>query len=254
MSGESMRKPLFLIALALLVAVVLVEVGQAWVLAALPAPSRTETLDQLPPELRGDAGSVGDLPAGSPPGWAIRALALLDGILLFTVGLIAVGLAVTPAVLGRIQGVGTLVFSIVVVLAAIASFLALLALVILMVSLLLSVPFGTIVYLAVFGHFNRGAASVVLGVLMLLKLGFAGCLVVAYPRFLQNKGLVLLLICSLVANVIISFLHGIVPGFLVSITDGIAAIIVVVLALLWAIVLLIGSIPAIIMAIRAGAG
>ena len=254
MSGESMRKPLFLMAVALLAAVVLAEVGQAWVLAALPAPSRTETLDQMPAELRSDAGLVGDLPAGPPPGRAIRALALLDGLLLFTVGLIALGLVVTPAVLGRVQGVGTLIFSIVVALAAIVSILILLALVILMVALLLSVPFGTIVYLAVFGHFNRGAASVVLGVLMLLKLGFAGCLVVAYPRFLQNKGLVLLLICSLLGNVIISFLHGIVPGFLVSITDGIAAIIVVVIALIWAIFLLIGSIPAIIMAIRASPG
>ena len=55
---------------------------------------------------------------------------------------------------------------------------------------------------------------------------------------------------SLLGNVIITFLHGFPPGFLVSITDVIGAIIVAILAVIWAIFLLIGAIPAILASIR----
>ena len=56
----------------------------------------------------------------------------------------------------------------------------------LLISLLLAVPFGTIVYLAIYGFFNRGGASATLSLLMLLKIVFAVCLVVAEQRFLQK--------------------------------------------------------------------
>ena len=85
---------------------------------------------------------------------------------------------------------------------------------------------------------------------MTLKLGFVICLVLAQQRFIQNRGLVLLIITSFLASIITSFLQGLVPFFLVSITDGIAAIVVVVLALIWAVVFLIGSLISIIKALR----
>src|SRR5437588_825720 len=76
-----------------------------------------------------------------------------------------------------------------------------LALLILMISLLLSVPFGSLAYLALYGTFDAGSAIVVLSLIMFLKLAFAVCLVLSQPRFLQNKGLVLLVLTSLVANI-----------------------------------------------------
>ncbi|MEO8394649.1 MAG: hypothetical protein ABI700_16760, partial [Chloroflexota bacterium] len=80
---------------------------------------------------------------------------------------------------------------------------------------------------------------------------FAICLVIAQQRFLENRGLVLLVISSLIANIVISFLHGFVPGIIVSITDDIAGIIVALCGCIWWVLALIGAIPAILNAIRA---
>jgi hypothetical protein len=114
--------------------------------------------------------------------------------------------------------------------------------------------FSTIVYLIIFGFFDRTGANVTLSLLMMLKLAFAACLILAHQRFIQNlahqrfiqnKGPVLIILTSLAANIIISFSHAIVPVPLVSITDGIAAIVVFVLVVSWAAFFLIGSIIAV---------
>src|SRR5205823_3915511 len=97
---------------------------------------------------------------------------------------------------------------------------------------------------------NRAGADIALSLIMLLKLGFSGSLVLAQQRFLESKRLVLLILTSLLGNVIVSFLHGIVPGLLVSITDAIAAIIIGIVAVIWGIILLIGSIISIIKIVR----
>ncbi len=76
------------------------------------------------------------------------------------------------------------------------------------------------------------------------------CLVIAQQRFLQNRGLVLLVVSSLVANIVISFLHGFVPIILVSITDAIGAIVMAVCGCIWWILALIGAIPAVLRALR----
>jgi hypothetical protein len=119
------------------------------------------------------------------------------------------------------------------------------ALLILMIALFTAFPFGTIVYLIIFGFFDRTGANVTLSLLMMLKLAFAACLILAHQRFIQNKGLVLIILTSLAANIIVSFLHAIVPLPLVSITDAIATIIVFVLVVLWAAFFLVGSIVAV---------
>ena len=45
---------------------------------------------------------------------------------------------------------------------------------------------------------------------MLLKIGFVAFLRSAHQRFLQNKGLMLIIIMTLMANLIVSFLHELV--------------------------------------------
>jgi hypothetical protein len=257
---DDLRKPLFVIALVLMLIVVLIEIGSGFALKGAPPPGDVMGAISgmpLPDALRDvfddvNSDDVNDLSKASAdiPGIAISYMALLDGMVLFTIALVGSRLVLDSGVQSRVQGCGTLILAIFLILACIAFFfLALIALLI-MVALLLAVPFGTIAYLAIYGFFNRGGASGVLSILMLLKIGFAVCLVLAQQRFLQNRGLVLLIISSLIANIVISFLHGFVPGILVSITDAIGAIVMAVCGCIWWILALIGAIPAVLRVLR----
>jgi hypothetical protein len=257
---EGLRKPFFIAALVLIAIVVLVELGSLGVLG----DGGTASFEDLVPESgevreayeeeldRDELAQV--LTRDKPPGRAIPYMALLDGIVFFTVALMGVGLLLRERIQGRVQGCVTLIYSLLTVIGGIFMIITAVLLVLVMVSLFLAVPFGTLAYLATFGFFDRTGASVALGLLMTLKLAFAICLVLAHQRFLQNRGLVLLILTSLLGNVIVSFLHGFVPRFLVSIFDGIAAIIVALLAVIWGLVLLVGSVISVIKLIRLGRG
>jgi hypothetical protein len=222
---DSMRKPFFVVSLIAIFLAVFVELGSMAVLG---------------PHTSASTFGV------SPTGKAIPAMAFLDGLVFYATLIIGIALLIPERVQSKVQGIVTLIFSILLVLVCIVVIFADIALLILMVSLLMSVPFGTMVYLAVWSTFDINGARAALSLLMTLKIVFAICLVLAHQRFLQNKGFVLIIITSLVSNLIIAFLHGLVPGFLVSITDDIAAIIVCILAIIWAVVYLIGGIVSVI--------
>ena len=222
---DSLRKPLFIVALVLLIAAVLMETGSA-LLAYIGKDDVAR------------------------PGLGISYLALIDGMLLYLISLIAVALILPERIYGRIQGVMTFFVSLLILLGSIVLIFKALMLLILMVSLLVAVPFGTIAYFAIYATFKTTAATVTLGLIMSLKLFFAGFLVFSHQGFLKNKSLIFLILTSLLASIVVSFLHGLVPGFLVSITDAIGAIVIGILAAIWALFLLIGSIPAIIKALR----
>jgi hypothetical protein len=160
-----------------------------------------------------------------------------------------VSLLIPKRVHGRVQGCATLIFAVLLILGGLALIFVALGLLIFMVALILSF-FGFFSYLALYGFFDRTGAEVLLSLLMALKLGFGGFLVAAQPRFLQNKGLVLIVLTSLLANVIIGFLHGLVPRLLISITDAVAAIVVGILAVIWAVILLFGSLGSVAKAVR----
>jgi hypothetical protein len=250
---DTLRTPFLIVAIVLMLLAVCVEVG-AGLLLTPHEPSDAEllaTISQSPPPDGADL-SISDLREARRkepprPGLAIRYMALLDGLVLFTVGLMGLGLVPSfSGLLGKIQGIATLILSILVLLGGIVLLFVAFGLLMLMVGLFLSVPFGTLAYLAIFGFFDRGGAAATLSLLMLLKLGFAVCLVLAHQRFLTMKRIVLLVLTSLLANVIVSFLHGLVPVFLVSITDAVAALVVGILALVWALVMLVGSILSIV--------
>ncbi len=228
---DSLRKPLFLAALVLILLAVLVEVSSVGFLG--PAASAASELQAL-----------------QSPGLGISYLALVDGILLFSIGLMALGLVIPARIQGRLQGIVNFIFFLLLLLAAIGLVFLAILLLTMMITLLLAVPFGTIAYMAAFADFNVGAARATLGTIMTLKLAFAVCLVLSNPRFLEVKGLMLLVMLSLLANVIVSFLHGLGPTFVVSILDALAAIVVGIIGAIWALVSLIGSIPAIIKLIR----
>ncbi len=257
-----MRKPLFVVALAALAVVVLVEIGAS---IALKAPTSTGRVSQV--LARADARDlVDDLDADErqeitnelgringrekPPGLGIPYMALVDGLLLFTAALVGASLVFPERVTSKLQGVVTLIVTIVVIILGIVLFVLALVKLLFMIGLFVSVPFGTLAYFVLFGFFDKGGAQAALSVLLLLKLVFCVCLLLAQQRFLQNKGLVLLVLTSLLANLVVGFLHGIVPGVLVSITDAIAALIMVILAVIWALVMLVFSIVSIVKVLR----
>lgn len=254
---DTLRKPFFVAALVLLVLTLLLElgavellrapVGGATSLAALVAGDKDlrEAFQQLDPNEIQDI-----LSRPKPPGLGIRFLAFVDGLLVFTVGLMGISMLISQRVQARVQGIVTLIVSVIVLLLTIVAIFAALALLLLMVALFLAAPFGTIAYLAVYGFFNRPGASVVLGLTLALKMSAVICLLLAQQRFLQNRGLVLLILTSLLASLIVGFLHALAPIILVSITDAVAAIIVGILALIWALTMLIGSLIAVIRALR----
>lgn len=259
-TGEGLRTPLYIVALVLLLLAVLMELGSPWAERILSgAGSVTSQLEGMDTAVlaeklgidQGDVeGAISEATGEKPPGMGVPALVLLDGLLLFTVALMGASLILPERIHGRVQGIVTLVVSLLVLLAAIGLAFKAFALLMLMVTLLLAIPFGTLVYLVKYGSFDRGSAAAILSAVMLLKLGFAGFLAFAQQRFLAMKGLVLIVITSLVAVLVVTFLHGLVPGILVSITDAIAAIGVSVLAILWAAFLLLGSIISVIKAIK----
>lgn len=222
---DTIEKPLFIVAFILLAIAVLIEVGSLALLGS--------TIEDAP-----------------RPGLAISYLALVDGLLLYTLALIGLGFILPGRVHGSVQGIMTFIVSLLALIGSIILTIVAIALLILMVSLLLAVPFGTIAYFAAYSTFKVGAAAGTLSLVMILKLFCAGFMVFSYLRFLQNRGLIFLFLTSFLATIIISFLHGFVPGFLASITDAIAAIVVAILAIIWALLLFIGSVPAIIKVLR----
>lgn len=242
---DRLRTPFFVIAIVAMGLVVLVELSMSLFVGGNDAGA----------SFYAQAGEMGvQVPAGGrvsePPGLAIRYMALVDVIPLFVVALMGAGMLLPHRLHGRLQGPVTLVGSIILIIVALVLLVLAIAAVITMVTLLLAFPFGTIAYLIIWGYFPRGDAAVILSLLMFLKLVFAGMLVAAQQRFIQNKGLVALVLTSLVCNLVVAFLHGLVPGFLVSILDAIGGIVFAVVAIIWAIVLLVGSIPAIVKSIR----
>ena len=251
-----MRTPFYVCALVAAGLCVLIELGSSLLptaepdLARLVQQSQQISMEENGEELDSDQVSKIEEMAGGPPGSAIPYLALVDGLLLFVVLLYGLAFLISDAVHGRVRGLVSLIVSVLLLLGSLTLIFVELTLLLIKVGLFLAAPFGTIAYLALYGSFDRGGASVVLSLLMILKIVFCILLVLAQQRFLKIKSLVLLTLTSLLATFIIGFLHGFVPIFLVSITDSLAALICGILALIWSIFFLIPSIVGTVKAIK----
>jgi hypothetical protein len=191
-----------------------------------------------------ELSSAAFLRTGDSPGLGIPYLALVDGILAYSLALMVLSLVLPMHLQAKLQGIVGVILMFFLALACIVLIFVALAQLLLMIGLFFAIPFGTIAYLAIWDSFPRAAAAVILSLLMLLKIGATICLPIAHQRYLKDIGLILMVLTSFVATIVVSFLHGLVPGPLVSITDALAAIIVGIIALIWAIVVLIGSIIA----------
>lgn len=246
--GE-LRKPFFVIALVASGLVLLVDLGASFLIGGRDATADLLAVAQAEGIDVGGASGV-----EQPPGRGIPYLALIDVIAFYTAALMGASLIVPEKLHGRVQGVVTLIGSIILIIVSLILLIIAFIELTIMVSLFVAVPFGTIAYLVLWGFFPRGEAATILSLLMFLKLVFAGFLILAQPRFLQNKGLVALVVTSLVATIVVAFLHGLVPIVLVSILDNVAAIVLAIVAIIWALVLLIGSIPAVVKSVRVSVG
>ena len=253
------RTPLLLLAIVLSFLIVLAEIGQSF----FDASSSSELggtfsglIDSIknlsfdtPANVPSDFDGVDELSgkkSETPPGYAIYALVYIDAILCFTLALFGLPLVVKPQLLVKVQGIATFIFSLSLLLASIAYMMKVIVNLVLMITLLMAIPFGTIFYFILYASFSTGKAAAILSGIMFLKYVMAGSLIAAHERFLFNKGLIAIIATSLVATMIVGFLHSFLPSFLVSITDAIAAIIVCVIAIIWSIILLIGSIISIV--------
>ncbi len=251
------NKLLLVLALVALAMCVSAELGGGvWLVRRQPqsGASRPAVKGVDPAAVDGARARISSGPARSElerPGLGISYLAMFDALLLATYLFIAATVLLPERSLAPAGAATTLIVSLLVLIASIICFFTALGLTLTMVGFLLAVPFGTIVYLAVWGSFPVGAAAATLGVILFCKLAFGVCLLIANPRFLQNKLLVILTGFSLLCSVIVSFLQGLPPGILASITDGIAAIVVAVISLIFAIVLLVRAIIAIVKIILA---
>jgi hypothetical protein len=242
--GE-LRKPFLLLALLAVVLAVMVELGSGLLTGGGDASG---ALRDSAGDLGVELGGVGDVT--EPSGRGTTYLALIDAVAIWTTGLFCLSLVVPDRIQGRVQGVATLIFSILLILGSLVLLVIAFIELSIMVSLFLAAPFGTLAYLALWGFFPVGDASLILGLVLLLKLAWAALLVLAQPRFLQNKGLVLLILTTLLCTIVLEFLHNLVPVILVSILDDLGAVVFAVIAIVWGLVLLIGSIPAIVKAVR----
>ncbi|MGC4878406.1 hypothetical protein ACLQ26_19375 [Micromonospora sp. DT43] len=239
-----LRKPFLLLALVAVTLVVLIEVGSSLLTGGGDATGALlANAADLGVEV--DGGGISE-----PSGRGTSYLALIDVVALWTTGLFCLSLVVSERVQGRIQGVATLIFSILLILGSLVLLIIAFVELTIMVSLFLAVPFGTLAYLALWGFFPVGEASLLLGLALLLKLVWVVLLLLAQPRFAQNKGLVLLALTTLLCTVVLEFLHRLVPVIVVSILDDVGALVFAIVAIIWGLVLLIGSIPAIVKSVR----
>lgn len=216
--------------------------------AAGPIADVAAGLD-LDPDVIEEA-AAGGLSGSSPPGSGIAFLALFDGLLLFTLVLLGTSLVVSHRAYGRVQGIATLVVTFLWILGGIVLAIVAFVQLMLMIGLFVAAPFGTLAYLAIWGFFPRGDAALVLGLLLLLKIAMTAFLIASQPRFLKVKGLVALIAVSVLLQLVLGFIHGFLPRPVVAIGDQFWALITAVVAIVWALIMLIGSIPAIVNAIR----
>lgn len=221
-AAESLRKPFFLLALLVALLVVLVEVASPWI------------------------------SSDAPPGYGIPYMRFVDGLLLTTLALMAATLVIGERFQGRLQGIVTLLIALTLLGLSFRGILVALVELIIMLVLLAALPFGPAIYYGLYGNFDLSTARLLLGLTWFLKLILVACLVLAQRRFPTQIGLLLLLVTSIVLNIVVTFLHGLVPGPLVSVTDAIGGIVVGIIGLIWTIVFLILSVVAVIRALRLG--
>lgn len=249
---DQLRKPFLILCLLTVLLALLICLGSglltgpppfaARVSSALGNPDVQAQLVARGIDLGEAREQVSQAQGQDPPGLAIPALALVNGLLLLILVLTSLPVLVGDRVTGTVQGVVSIVGGLLGLIAGIVLALAAFAALMLMVAMFLAVPFGTLAYLAVFGSFDTGGAAVITSGVMVLLVGSLVLLILAQERFLKSIGLLLLFATAIALTFVVGLLHSIVPRILASITDAIGALIVGVVGAIWSLVILVGGI------------
>jgi hypothetical protein len=245
--------------LALLVVIIILEIvagvalrparqahHQAQVLATPGVPTMIHGVALDPTELAQVAAGQ-----HQPSPLALPSQALIDGLLLVSVA----GLALPRLLPRRLPrpvpqaggarrggGLGPFLLSLAILLVSIAVAVVSIARLRYLVALYLSPPLGTLSYLLLYGSFRRGAALVTLTVLMVLKVAACFLVVRAFPRAAAKRGLGGLALTSVGATVATTVCYALAPTSLGTVVDALAAAVVALVALLWAGVIVSGSV------------
>ncbi len=259
---DSLRKPFLVLAVVAVVIAFLACLGSSLVTGPPPFAERVQStlsnpkvvalLDQYDIDADDARDSLSDTRPENPPGLGIPALALIEGLLALVLLITALPLLIGERVTGVLTGGLSIIGGLVALLAAIATAIVSFTALMLMVSLLLAAPFGTLAYLALFGSFDTGGAGVFTSLVLGLTLAALVLLVFAQQRFVKGKGLMLLLGTAALLAFVTSLLHSIVPGFLASITDALAALITAIVSAIWALLVLIWGVVAAVRVLRLG--
>jgi len=258
-------RPVLAASLALLAVTIVLEIGagaalrparqahhQAEVLAIPGVPTLIHGVAVDPTELAQVAARQ-----HQPSPLALPSQALIDALLLVSVAGLALPRLLprarpapeaAPEAAGRAGGarrgggLGSFLLSLAILLVSIAVAVVAIARLRYLVALYLSPPLGTLSYLLLYGSFRRGAALLTLTALMVLKV--AACLLVwrAFPRAAAKRGLGGLALTSVAATVVTTACYALAPTSLGTIVDALAAAVVAVVALLWAGVIVSGSV------------
>ena len=177
---DTLRKPFFFLAIALIAVCVLVELGVGSLLSDVDASAGqiNQALNTLPADpatqnqVRGEIGTLSQKKRPGLGDWLPRRCWTACCSLRSRSWLAA---SCCRSRAFRLQGLVTCIGSCLLILLSIVLIIVALLLLLLMVGLLLAVPFGTIAYFAIFGLFAATGANVTLSLLMSLKLGFAVC-------------------------------------------------------------------------------
>src|ERR1017187_7163255 len=149
---DSLRKPVFVIALIAIGLTVLVELSSIALVSNVSSAANTLNV--------------------SISGQAIPSMSVLDGLIFYAMLVMAIALLLPERFQSKIQGIATIIVALILLLACIVRIVVDLQLLFLMIGLLLAVPFGTIAYLVIWGHFDTGSARVALSLIMFLKIVF----------------------------------------------------------------------------------
>jgi hypothetical protein len=252
---DGQRRPFFIIALVLMAVVVILELGSGHLLHGTHRTGSGSPIhDALGSDDEYDVDFAEPGEVDEPPGRGVWSLVFIDGWILYTLVVVDGATLLLPdRLVGTLQGVLAVILSILMLIGTIIVLILSIVQLVVMVSLFMAPPFGTLAYLVVWGFFPRGDAAALLGLLLFLKLCFLASMVLAHQGNLKRKSLLVLLGVSMLLNLLVAFLHGLVPIILVSITDGIASIIVLIVALIWGIGILIGGIASVVKSIQSAA-
>ncbi|WP_208348312.1 hypothetical protein [Pseudaestuariivita rosea] len=247
-----LRKIPLWIAFVLTLLLVGIEIGAQF----LPMPSEGSNvafIQDLETEEERDQARrqfAADSSPDRPPGMATSSIALIDGLLLWTMLMLVTSGVISQGVHNKLRAIATPIVTLIFLIISLIVLILAIVKLMLMLSLLLAVPFGTIVYMIIFASFNTGAVTIAVGLITLLRAVAFVLLLVSSWRYLKNKTLVFIVITGFLIGLLMGIVFALLPGMLHSIGDAVLAIIIAILGLIWALILFIRSLPGILSLVR----